>query len=194
MISPQMLSKYQRVPDFNLLSVMYGIYDKGGSQLIFPKNQKQSTMPGQGTGKEMAPKKEIGVPNASPGHQTTRECSFFEEFKGLKLSTAFPSILRLKNATEKCHFIIYIKIEINRMNKQMWIYASSLLGPLLVWDSYLEWKFYVREKRMNPKQDNHLSCWLVALFHMVLNMPRYIPLLSFCVSNSFYLQFQKKEE
>ena len=151
-------------------------------------------MPGQGTGKETAPKKEIGVPNASPDHQTTRECSFFEEVKRLKLSTAFPSILRLKNATEKCHFIIYIKIENNRMNKQMWIYASSLLGPLLVWESYLEWTFYVREKRMNPKQDNHLSCWLVALFHMVLNMPRYIHLLSFCVSNSFYIQFQKWEE
>ena len=94
-----MLSKYQQVPDFNLFSVMYGIYDKCGSQLIFPKNRKQSTMPGQGTGKETAPKKEIGVPNASPDHQTTRECSFFEEVKGLKLSTAFPSILRLKNAT-----------------------------------------------------------------------------------------------
>ena len=84
-----MLSKYQQVPDFNLFSVMYGIYDKGGSQLIFPKNWKQSTMPGWRTGKETAPKKEIGVPNASPDHQTTRECSFFEEVKGLKLSTAF---------------------------------------------------------------------------------------------------------
>ena len=78
MISHQMLSKYQQVPDFNLFSVMYGIYDKGGSQLIFPKNRKQSTMPGRGTGKETAPKKENGVPNASPDHQTTRDCSFFE--------------------------------------------------------------------------------------------------------------------
>ena len=106
---------------------MYGIYDKGGSQLIFPKNWKQSTMPGRGTGKKTASKKKIGVPNASPDHQTTRECSFFEEVKGLKLSTAFPSVLRLKNVVKKCHLIIYIKIENNRMNKQMCIYASSLL-------------------------------------------------------------------
>ena len=147
-----------------------------------------------GDRKETARKKELEVPNASLDHQTTIEGSSFEGVKGLKLTTAFPIVLRLKNATKKCHSIIYIKIEINRMNKQMWIYPSSLLGILLIWESYLERTFYVREKRMNPKQDNHLSCWLVALFHMVLNMPRYIPLLSFCVSNSFYLQFQKKEE
>ena len=114
--------------DFTLFSVMYGIYDNGGSQLIFLKNQKRSTMPGKG----MASKKELGVPNASPDHQTTIEGSSFEDVKGLKLTTAFLSVLCLKNGTEKCHFIIYIKKEINRMNKQMWIYASSLLGPLLV--------------------------------------------------------------
>ena len=113
-----MLSKYQQVLDFALFSVMYGIYDKGGSQLIFPKNRKQSTLPGRGIGKETAPKKELGVPNASPNHQTTVKGSSFEDVKGLKLTTAFPSVLRLKNATEKCHFIIYIKIEINRMNNK----------------------------------------------------------------------------
>lgn len=77
-----------------------------------------------GDEKETALKKELEVPNASPDHQTTIEGSSFEDVKGLKLTTAFPSVLRL-------------------------------------------------------------SCWLVALFHMVLNMPRYIHLLSFCVSNSF---------
>ena len=127
-----MSSKYQQVPDFTLCSVMYGIYDKGGCQLIFSEEPEAKHYAKQGTGKETAPKKEIGVPNASPNHQTTRECTFFEEVKGLKLSTAFPSVLRLKNATEKCHSIIYIKIEINRMNKQMWIYPSSLLGTLLI--------------------------------------------------------------
>ena len=35
---------------------------------------------------------------------------------------------------------------------------------------------------------------LLHFFHMVLNMPRYIHLLKFCVSNSFYIQFQKWEE
>ena len=63
-----------------------------------------------GDRKETALKKELEVPNASPDHQTTIEGSSFEDVKGLKLTTAFPSVLRLKNTTEKCHFIIYIKI------------------------------------------------------------------------------------
>ena len=50
--------------------------------------------------------------------------------------------------------------------------------------------FYVKKNRMIPKQENHLSYWLVALVHMVLNMPRYIHIISFCVSNSIYIQFK----
>ena len=127
-----MLSNYQQGLDFNLFSVMYGIYDKGGNRLIFPKNQKQSNMPGQGQEKKRLRRKKLGFPILPLTIKQQESVAFFEEVKGLKLSTAFPSVLRLKNATEKCHFIIYIKIENNRMNKQMWIYASSLLGPLLV--------------------------------------------------------------
>lgn len=41
------------------------INEEGRSQLILPKNRKRSGR-GGGTGKETAPKKEIGVPNASP--------------------------------------------------------------------------------------------------------------------------------
>nr|QGW48549.1 hypothetical protein [Raphanus sativus] len=42
------------------------INEEGRSKLILPKNRKRSAMPGWGgTGKETAPKKEIGVPNAS---------------------------------------------------------------------------------------------------------------------------------
>ena len=63
-----------------------------------------------GDGKETARKKELEVPNASLDHQTTIEGSSFEDVKGLKLTTAFQSVLHLKNATEKCHSIIYIKI------------------------------------------------------------------------------------
>ena len=160
---------------------------------FFRRTGSKALCQGEGQEKKQLWRKKLGFPMLPLTIKQQESVAFFEEVKGLKLSTAFPRILRLKNATEKCHFIIYIKIEINRMNKQMWIYASSLLGPLLVWESYLEWTFFVREKRMNPKQDNHLSCWLVALFDMVLNMPRYIHLLSFCVSNSFYIQFQKWE-
>ena len=111
---------------------MYGVYDKGGSQLIFEKDRKQSTLPGQGTGKKGLRRKKLGFPMLPLTIKQQESVAFFEEVKGLKLSTAFPSVLHLKNATEKCHFIIYIKIEINRMNKQMWIYASSLLGLVLV--------------------------------------------------------------
>ena len=52
----------------------------------------------------MTPKKELGVSNASPDHQTTIEGSSFEDVKGLKLTSAFPSVHCLKNATKKCHF------------------------------------------------------------------------------------------
>ena len=76
-------------------------------------------MPGQGTGKEMAPKKEIGVPNASPDHQTTRECSFFEEVKGLKLSTAFlrPERTQAKERNRKVSFYNLYK-DRNQQNEQ----------------------------------------------------------------------------
>ena len=85
-----MSSKYQQVPDFTLCSVKRYAW--------------------AGDGKETARKKELEVPNPSLDHQTTIEGSSFEDVKGLKLTNAFQSVLHLKNATEKCHSIIYIKI------------------------------------------------------------------------------------
>ena len=128
-----MSSKYQQVADFTLCSMMYGIYMTRVEVSWFFRVTLFSEALCLGGGR-----KRNGSEERTWGSQcfswpsNNIEGSSFEDVKGLKLTTAFPSVLRLKNTTEKCNFIIYIKIKINRMNKQMWIYASSLLGPLLV--------------------------------------------------------------
>ena len=76
-----MLSKYQQVADFNLFSVMYGMYDMGGSHLIFEKNRKQSTKPGQGTGKKGLRRKKLGFPMLPLTINQQESVAFLKKFR-----------------------------------------------------------------------------------------------------------------